>query len=450
MADGFRASMSEVLWIQGGRVIDPANGRDGVGDVFAVDGRIVAALTPQQQARASVVDATGLVVAPGFVELNAHLREPGDTHKETIATGTRAAAAGGFTTVVSSSNTKPPADNPGTIQLIADAIARSAKVRVYQTGCLSMGRKGEMLAPIGSLKRRGTEDPAQWPQPGDVVAVGDGGHCIQSNELMRRAVEYARMFGLVVYERPEDASLTEGCHMNEGEWSLRLGLRGMHRAAEDLMVARAVIFSEHFDARIHLQGISSEWSAEAIRRARKRGIQVTADLTPHHIALTEEALRDYSTDLKSVPPLRTEADRKRLIKGLVEGSIDAISTAHAPHTPMEKDKEFDYAPPGLCGLETALPVCLEALVKAGHCDLPTLIDCLTRRPASVLGLPHGTLSTGAHADIVCLDPAAQWTVNAETLYSRSHNTPWLGHVVEGRVCRTYVGGQLVHGPNPNA
>lgn len=399
-------------------------------DLFVADGFFVDALSPVQQQSAVLVEAKGLVVAPGFVDLHCHLREPGDRHKETIATGTAAAAAGGFTTVVCASNTKPPADSAGTIQLIKDAITRDARVRVLPTGCLSLGRQGEQLAPIGTLKKAG------------VVAVTDSGHCLQHNELMRRAMEYARMFDLVVLDRPEDASLTEGCQMNEGEWSLRLGLRGMHAAAENVMLARDAIFCEAFRARLHVQSLSSRGGVEMLRRSKDRGVPITAEVTPHHLALTDAAVKNYDTHTKTVPPLRSEDDRQALIEGLRDGTIDCLATSHAPHTAMEKDREYDYAPFGINSLETALPVALQVLVQ--ECDFPLsfVVDCFTRRAANVLKLNAGTMAPGVPADFILFDPAEAWVPTPETLHSRSHNTPWLGKTLRGRVKRTYVGGQL--------
>lgn len=423
--------MSDFLWIKNGRVIDPDAERDAPGDVFAANGVFVDSLSAEQKAQAEVVDAQGLIVCPGFVDLNCHLREPGDRHKETIASGSRAAAKGGYTTVVAASNTKPPADSAGTIRQILDLIDRDAVINVLPTGCLTLGREGERLAPIGSLKDAGA------------VAIGDGGHCVQNNEIMRRGAEYAAMFGLVVLDHCEDATQTEGCVMNEGVWSLRLGLRGMPRAAEDIMVARNVIFSAHYGARIHLQHISSAYAVDIIRRAKQRGVCVTAEATPHHLSLTEAALKDYDTNYKVVPPLRTEEDRQALIEGLLDGTIDCIATAHAPHTEIEKDKEFDYAPFGMNGLETALPVCLDTLVRSKLIDLPTLIDCMSRRAADVLGLNAGTLRPGSPADVIVFDPGESWRVTSDSLASLSSNSPWLNLTLRGKVRATFCGGRCV-------
>ena len=419
------------LWIRNARVIDPAARRDAVGDVFVRDGRFVDSLPAAERRRARQVDAKGLVACPGLIDVHVHFREPGQTHKETIATGSRAAAAGGFTTVVCMPNTSPVADNPGTIQLMKDVIGRDAVVRVLPTGCITVGMKGQSLAPIGSLRRAG------------VVAITDDGDCVQSNDLMRRAVEYARMFDLPVMDHCQDHSMTQGAVMNEGVVSTRLGLRGWPNAAEDLIVARNAILSEHTGAHIHLQHISSRHSVDIIRRAKARGVRITAEATPHHIALTDEALATYDTNFKMNPPLRTEEDRRAIIAGLRDGTIDIIATDHAPHTDYEKDKEFDFAPNGIIGLETALPVSLEVLVRRNRFRLPFVIDLMTRRPAQLLNLPGGTLTPGAEADLCLFDPDETWTYDARAGQSKSSNSPWHAQKLTGRVRMTFVAGRAV-------
>jgi dihydroorotase len=339
------------LWITNARVIDPAAKRDAAGELFVRDGVFAASLSAAEKKRSKKIDARGLVACPGLVDIHVHFREPGQTHKETIASGSRAAAAGGFTTVVCMPNTAPVADSPGTIQFINDIAARDAVVRVLPTGCITIGQKGEQLAPAGSLKRAG------------VVALTDDGNCVQNNELMRRALEYAKMFDLPVMDHCQDESLTRGAVMNEGVMSTRLGLRGWPNAAEDLIVSRNVVLSAYTGAHVHLQHISSKYSVEVIRRAKERGLRITAEATPHHLALTDASLAGYDTHFKMNPPLRTEADRQELIAGLRDGTLDCIATDHAPHTTDDKDREFDYAPFGILGLETALAVCLEVLVR---------------------------------------------------------------------------------------
>ena len=420
------------LWIKNARVIDPAARRDRVGDLFLVDGKIAAAPSAAAKKRAQVIDARGLVACPGLVDIHVHFREPGQTHKETIATGSHCAAAGGFTTVVCMPNTAPVADNAGTIQYINDAIRRDAVVKVYPTGCITVGMKGQALAPIGSLKRAG------------VVAITDDGDCVQSNELMRRAIEYAKMFDLPVMDHCQDASMTQGAVMNEGVVSTRLGLRGWPNAAEDLIVARNVILSEYTGAHIHLQHISSRFSIDVIRRAKSRGARITAEATPHHIALTDDCLSTYDTNFKMNPPLRTEADRKAIIAGLRDGTLDCVCTDHAPHTDYEKDKEFDYAPNGILGLETSLAVTLDVLVRQNKFKLPHVVDLLTRQPAKILGLPAGTLAEGAAADVCLFDPAEKWLYDAKAGFSKSSNSPWHGQTLTGRVRTTIVDGRLVY------
>ena len=419
------------LWIRNARVIDPASKRDAVGDLFIADGKIVDGLAAAAKKRAKQIDARGLVACPGLVDVHVHFREPGQTHKETIATGSRAAAAGGFTSVVCMPNTAPVADNAGTIQYMKDVIARDAVVHVYPTGCITVGQKGQALAPIGSLKRAG------------VVAITDDGDCVQSNELMRRAVEYAKMFDLPVMDHCQDHSMTQGAVMNEGVMSTCLGLRGWPNAAEDLIVARNVVLSEYTGAHIHLQHISSKFSVDVIRRAKQRGARITAEATPHHIALTDSSLSTYDTHFKMNPPLRTEEDRRALIAGLRDGTLDIIATDHAPHTDYEKDKEFDFAPNGILGLETALPVTLEVLVRQNKFKLPFVIDLMTRRPAELLGLSAGTLKIGAPADVCLFASEEKWRYDAKAGFSKSSNSPWHGQTLTGRVRTTIVGGKVV-------
>jgi dihydroorotase len=419
------------LWISNARVIDPAAKRDAVGDVFIRDGKFAASLSAADRKRAKKIDGKGLVACPGLVDIHVHFREPGQTHKETIATGSRAAAAGGFTTVVCMPNTSPVADNAGTIQFIQDAVERDAVVKVLPTGCITVGMRGQALAPIGSLKRAG------------VVAITDDGDCVQSNELMRRAIEYAKMFDLPVMDHCQDASMTQGAVMNEGVMSTRLGLRGWPNAAEDLIVARNVVLSEYTGGHIHCQHISSKFSIDIIRRAKTRGARITAEATPHHLALTDESLATYDTNFKMNPPLRTEEDRLAIIEALRDGTLDCIGTDHAPHTDYEKDKEFDYAPNGILGLETALPVCLDVLVRRSKFKLPHLIDLMTRRAADILKLPAGTLAPGAAADLCLFDPAEKWKYDAKAGFSKSSNSPWTGQTMTGRVKVTIVDGRVV-------
>lgn len=423
--------MSDVLWIHHGRVIDPAFGRDAIGDVYAVDGKLVAALDAGQKAAARRIDAKGLVVCPGLVDPHVHFREPGQTHKETIQTGSWSAAAGGFTTVVCMPNTTPVVDNAGAIQFILDAVKRESVVRVFPTGCITLGQKGEALAPIGSLKRAG------------VVAITDDGNCVQNNELMRRAVEYAAMFDLPVMDHCQDEALTKGGVMHEGVVSTRLGLRGWPAAAEDIIVSRDVILSTHTGAHIHLQHISSGTAVDIVRRAKQRKVNISAEVTPHHLALTDADVAGYDTHFKMNPPLRTEADRRALIEAVKDGTIDCVATDHAPHTNYEKDKEFDYAPFGVVGLETALPVTLDILHRQGGMSLSAVLALMTCKPASLVKLAAGTLAPGTAADVTIFDPEERWTVESAKFFSKSANSPWLGRELRARVKFTVVGGRVV-------
>uniref|UniRef100_UPI00404A3603 dihydroorotase n=1 Tax=Cephaloticoccus sp. TaxID=1985742 RepID=UPI00404A3603 len=419
------------IWIKNARVIDPANKRDAVGDLFVNNRRIVAQLSPAERKRAKIIEATGLVACPGLVDVHVHFREPGQTHKESIGSGSRAAAAGGFTSVICMPNTSPPASTAGTIQFIKDAIERDAVIKVYPTGCITVDMKGESLAPIGSLKKAG------------VVAITDDGDCVQSNELMRRACEYAQMFDLPIMDHCQDHSMTKGAVMNEGVVSTRLGLRGWPNAAEDLIVARNIILSTYTGAHIHMQHISSKNAVELLRRAKIRNIRVTGEATPHHLALTDESLGTYDPNFKMNPPLRTEEDRQALIEGIKDGTIDIVATDHAPHTNYEKDMEFDHAPNGILGSETALSVTLGVLMREAKMKLPRVIDLMTRRPAELFKLPAGTLRTDAAADICLFDPNEKWTYNASKGFSKSSNSPWHGKILTGRVKTTIVDGRVV-------
>lgn len=424
--------MSDILWISGGRIIDPANKRDGVADLYAIDGVLVDQLNDEQKKAATKVDASGLVVAPGLVDIHVHFRDPGQTHKEDIQSGSYAAAAGGFTTVVCMPNTSPVCDNAGTIQRIIDKIERDSVIKIYPTGCLTIGMEGEKLAPTGQLKSAG------------VVAMTDDGKCVQSNEIMRRAVEYAKMLDLPVMDHCQDATLTEGAVMNEGEWSLRLGLRGWPKAAEDIIVARNVLLAELTDAHIHMQHVSSANSVDILRRAIARGVSVSGEASPHHIEFTDADLKDYDTIYKMNPPLRTEADKEALIEGLCDGTLCCIATDHAPHSPDEKDREFDAAPFGIIGLENSLASTLGTLYHSGRLPLSDVLALMTYKGAELCKLEAGTLGVGADADICIFDPDEEWTVNADKFFSKSRNCPWNGKTLKGKVKSTYVAGVHVY------
>ena len=426
--------MSNVIIIEGGRVIDPASGVDGVRTVVLRDGKVAeVAERAERIPGATVIDAAGRWVTPGFIDLHVHLREPGQEYKETVATGARAAVAGGFTSIVCMPNTKPVNDTLAVTELILARAAAAGLARVYPCGCISKGSDGEELAEYGEL------------QAGGCVALSDDGKPVMSSSLMRRALEYARAFGLPLTVHEEDLALVGKGVMHEGASSTRLGLKGIPGQAEEVMVLRDIALAELTGGRLHIAHASSAGTVRAVREAKRRGLAVTAEVTPHHLALTDEdvAASGYSTDFKRSPPLRSRADVAACVEGLADGTLDCIATDHAPHSPVEKDLEFDAALNGIVGLETAFPVCL-GLVRAGKLTERRLVEALTASPARAFSLPGGTLAPGAPADLAILDPAAEWLCSAERLHSRSKNSPWKGRRLVGRCTHTFVGGRLVH------
>jgi dihydroorotase len=421
------------ILIRNGRIIDPANERDEIGDLLVVDGRIAKqSEVGNQQSEVDEIDATGLIVSPGLIDVHVHFREPGFGWKETIESGARAAAAGGFTTVVCMPNTSPVADSPSTIAWIKDRAAEVARVRVLPTGAISKNLAGEDLAPIGSLAQAG------------VVAITDDGHCIQNNELMRRAVEYARMVGVPVLDHCQDYNLVGNGVAHEGYWSTLLGLRGWPAAGEEAIVARNVLLAGCCDHRIHCQHISAGGSVRLLREARARGVRVSGEVCPHHIALTDESIQNFDTNFKMNPPLRAQRDVDALLEGIADGTLDILASDHAPHANFEKEVEFDAAPFGIVGLETELGLFIDLLFhRHKTIGLPRLIQMLTINPARLLGLESGTLSLGAPADITLIDPDLEWTVDAGTFQSTSRNTPFHGWKLKGRAVRTIVAGKTV-------
>jgi dihydroorotase len=414
------------LVIKNGRVIDPANGVDEVRDLFVAEGKIAAAALKD----AEIIEAAGKIVTPGLIDMHVHLREPGRSDKETFATGTLCAARGGFTSVVCMPNTTPAADNTGTIAFMKQRAAEVACVNVFPTGAITKELKGEELAPIGSLKKAG------------VVAITDDGHCVQNNELMRRAVEYAKMFDLPVLDHCQDYDLVADGVMNEGHWSAALGLRGWPSIGEDVIVARNILIAEQVDWYIHCQHISSARSVELIRQAKKRGIKISGEACPHHFTLTEECVKTYDTNYKMNPPLRTERDRDSLLAGLADGTLEIIGSDHAPHCSYEKEVEFDFAPFGIIGLETELALSLE-LVRKKVLNLRELVEKFTVNPARLLRLKEGTLSIGVDANITIIDPERAWTYDVAESASKSRNTPFHGWRFRGRASATVVKGNIV-------
>jgi len=419
--------------IRNGRVIDPANKRDEIADVVLINGRISdqsAIRSPKSEIEE--IDAKGLIVAPGLIDMHVHLREPGFSHKETIESGARAAAAGGFTTIVCMPNTSPVPDNPGTIAWIKDRASTISRVNVLPTGAISKNLAGEELAPIGSLAQAG------------VVAITDDGHCIQNHEVMRRAVEYARMVGVPVFDHCQDYNLVGNGVAHEGYWSTLLGLPGWPAAGEEVIVARNVLLAGCCDHRIHCQHISAGGSVRLLREARARGVRVSGEVCPHHIALTDESIQNFDTDFKMNPPLRAQRDVDALLEGIADGTLDILASDHAPHAKFEKEVEFDAAPFGIVGLETELGLFIDLLFhRHKTIGLPRLIQMLTINPARLLGLEGGTLSLGALADITLIDPDLEWTVDAGTFQSASRNTPFHGWKLKGRAVRTIVAGKTV-------
>ncbi len=419
------------LLIHGGTVIDPANGRHGRYDIVVSDGRIaeITASTPKGFA-GERVDASGCWVLPGLIDMHVHLREPGYEYKETVATGTLAAVAGGFTAVACMANTEPVNDSGAVTEYILERAAAAALARVYPVGAVSVGLKGERLAEIGEMHRAG------------IVAISDDGEPVSDAALMRRALEYSRMFNLPVIVHEEDRSLAGDGVMNEGPTAFRLGLNGIPAAAEEVMIARDIALVERTGGKLHVAHLSTAGAVDLIRQAKGRGLAVTAEVTPHHLTLTEEAVDGYQTNAKMKPPLRTATDVTAVIDGLRDGTIDAIATDHAPHHRDEKDVEFESAANGIIGLETALCLAMR-LTQTSGLSIDTVVRALSAGPATILGVPGGRLSPGGAADITIFDPRRTWHVDPEHLHSKSHNTPFAGWQMDGRVVATFVGGRPV-------
>jgi dihydroorotase len=424
--------MANDLLLRGGRVIDPASGTDRAADVLVEDGRVTR-IAPGIRSAARVVELHGAIVAPGFVDLHVHLREPGQEYKEDIASGGRAAVAGGFTTVCCMPNTVPPNDSRAVTDLILRRAREVGLARVRPVGAISKGLAGESLAEIGELRDAGC------------VAVSDDGRPVMSAGLMRRALEYAATFGLPVVQHAEDLTLSAGGVMNEGEVATRAGLRGQPDAAESVMVARDLELVAWTGARYHVAHLSTARSAALVRDAKRRGLPVTCEVTPHHLTLTDAACAEYDTHAKCAPPLRTAADLAALKEALADGTIDAIATDHAPHSPVEKELEFDHAAFGMVGLETALPLVLR-LVEEKVVSLHRAIDLLTSSAARCFGLEAGHLVEGGAADLTVIDPDRGYKLDA--LRSKSKNSPFLGWELRGQAILTLVEGRVVHGELP--
>jgi dihydroorotase len=423
--------MSDLI-IAGARVIDPSRQTDGIADCYVVDGKIEAIgrniSVPDHVRR---IDGANKVLAPGLIDVHVHFREPGQEHMETIATGAMAAVAGGYTGVCTMPNTDPVIDNQAAVGFVVRQSIRAAKARVYPIGCVSLGQKGQQLAEFGEMVGAGA------------VAVSDDGKPVVSSQLMRTALEYAKTFGIPVADHCEDPTLGHGGAMHEGVVATRLGLKGVPSAAEEIMVARDIILAELTGGHVHLCHMSTRGSVELIRRAKDKGLKVTAEATPHHFSLTHERCEGYDTNAKMNPPLREAADRDAIREALRDGTIDCIATDHAPHHYDTKQREFDEAPNGIVGLETALGVGIRELVAPGLLTLPQMIARMSTIPARVFHLPGGTLAVGAPADLVLFDPDRSWLVRAEDLHSKSANSPYLGEQLVGQADVTVVGGKVV-------
>ena len=419
------------LLIKNGRVVDPASGHDAVADVWIEDGLIKGVGANLSPAGAQVFDATGLVVAPGFIDMHVHLREPGFEHSETIESGARAAAAGGFTSICPMPNTAPVNDSATVTTYIIEKARRHAVVNVFPIGAITRGSLGEELAAIGSMRQAGA------------VAISDDGRPVMNAQLMRRAMEFARSFHMPVINHCEDLHLSAGGDMHEGAASVRLGLRGIPGSSEDVMVARDILLAEVTGARYHVAHISSRHSVEMVAFAKLRGLPVTSEATPHHLTLTDAGMIPYDSNYKMKPPLRSAGDVNAVVEGVVNGAIDAIATDHAPHAGSEKMQEFEKCPFGIIGLETALGVALDCLVHSGKINIRRLIEMFTVNPARILSIPRGTLAAGAAADVTIFSTDRQWTYDVNKSLSKSRNSPFDGVAFRGGPVAAIVGGKIV-------
>lgn len=419
------------LLIKGGRIVDPSQHIDKVADLLIEEGRVKAIGNDLAGDGAEVFDASGLVVAPGFIDLHVHLREPGEEYKETIATGAAAAAAGGFTAICAMPNTKPVNDNASLTRYMVSKASEAGLARVYPIGAITRASEGAELAEMADLKAAGA------------VAVSDDGRPVMNSQVMRHAMEYARDHGLVVVDHCQDTQLSAGGVMNEGKISTLLGLKGMSRAAEESHVGRDIMLAELTGARVHIAHLSTVGAIDVVRRAKARGLPVTCEITPHHFALTDAAVIGFDTNTKMNPPLRTEEDRAALIEAARAGIVDAIATDHAPHHEDEKMLEYDQAPFGVIGLETALAVSLTVLHHTNGIPLSRVIEMLTIGPARAFDLAGGGLAAGAIADVTVFDPEREWTVEPQQFKSKSRNTPFGGWRLRGKVIATFVAGKAV-------
>jgi len=417
------------ILIKGGRVIDPSSDIDGKADVLLERGR-VKSVSPGRAEADIVIEASGMIVTPGLIDMHVHLREPGKAEEETIASGSAAAVAGGFTSVAAMPNTSPVVDNRASAEFIFLQAERADLANIYPVGAITKGSAGKELSEIGQLSR------------GGAVAFSDDGNCVGDADVMRRALEYASMFDKAVMEHCEDTDLSADGVMHEGRYSTLFGLPGIPAASEEVIVARDIILAEMTGARLHIMHITTGGSVALVKAAKERGVKVTAEVTPHHFTLSDERLKDYDPDFKMKPPLRTKNDIAELRRGLAKGVIDAIASDHAPHSPEEKALEFDFAPFGAIGMESVLPIVITELIEKKELGWKAVIEKLTINPARILNIPKGTLAPGADADVTIIDPRLKWTIDVNEFKSKSRNCPFHGWKVTGRAVCTIVSGQI--------
>ena len=422
--------MAKIL-IKGGRVISPAQDLDDICDVLIEKGKVAAIGKGLETQGAEVIDADGKIVTPGLVDIHVHLRDPGLEYKEDIASGTLSAVTGGFTSIACMPNTKPVNDNLSVTNYILNKVKQEGHCRVFPIASISKGLQGESMTEMGELRESG------------VYGVSDDGKPVDNAQLMRRAMEYAKPFGLTIVAHAEDLELVGSGVMNEGPVATELGLKGIPWVAEDAATAREIMLAEFTGARLHVAHVSTKGSIDLVRQAKQRGVNVTCEATPHHFTLTDEAVRGYKTNAKMNPPLRSAADREAVRQGIADGTVDAIATDHAPHHIDEKNVEFNLAMHGVVGLETALPLTLR-LVEEGLIDLPQAVALMTSGPAAALGIPAGQLAEGGVADVTVIDAACEWTVDAQQLVSKSKNTPFDGWTMKGAALCTIVGGKIAY------
>ena len=420
------------LLLRGGRVVDPSQDLDRRADLLIEDGKVAGVGNIAGRGSRETIQVDGCVVAPGFVDMHVHLREPGREDKETILTGSRAAAAGGFTSIVCMPNTTPVNDNAAITRYVLERAREADLVNVFPTGAITVGSRGEQLAEIGEMRAAG------------IVAITDDGRPVQNSQVMRRAMEYARIFDIPVMDHCEDLFLAATGCMNEGEASTRLGLRGMSRSAEELHVVRDIILSRITGARVHILHISTRESLDQVRAAKSRGTRVTCEVLPHHFTLTDGDILDFDTDFKMMPPLRERADVEAMLEGLADGSIDCLATDHAPHTRLDKEVPFEEAASGVVGMETAIPLCWEHLVRTGVVPVPRLVELFSLNPSRILKLEKGTLAEGADADVTVIDPHRRQVVDPSRFRSKGRNCPFRGWELRGAPVLTVVGGRVVH------